>query len=308
MRTTVHNLTGTIFFAASIAAALSIGAAAPATAQELNCRVRIDMSSLQGTDEFSHVTQLKPLIEEYLNNRAWTNERFRPEERIRCDFEITMLSGSSAGRKTFNAQLTVGAFRPIYGTTQETNVAQIADGNWVFGFEPNSSLIYDPDRYDPLTSVLDFYAYLILGYDYDTFFPLGGTPYFERAQEIVFLAPQGGAGWTVGSENTRGTLVNQLLDQRLEPLRKAYFDYHFGCLDHFVQDPNEARESALKALNGIQSVIDEVSNQYAIDLFLATKNQEIVGVFEDSGQASVAYGILLDIDPSRSSIYDRLVR
>ncbi|MGD8415200.1 MAG: DUF4835 family protein, partial [Candidatus Latescibacterota bacterium] len=154
---------------------------APATGQELNCTVRIDNSALAGNDNYSHITQLKPLIEEYLNNRAWTNDRFRREERIRCDLEITMLSGSASGFKTFSAQLSVGAFRPIYGTTQETNVTQIADGNWVFGFEPNSSLVYDPDRFDPLTSVLDFYAYLMLGYDYDSFFPLGGTPHFEQA-------------------------------------------------------------------------------------------------------------------------------
>ncbi len=219
-----------------------------------------------------------------------------------------MLGGSSSGFDTFRAQLTIGSQRPIYGTTQMSNVTQIADGSWGFAYEPNSSLVYDPDRFNALTSVLDFYANLILGYDYDSFKPLGGTRFFQRAREIVFLAPSGGAGWTVGSDNSRGTLIQQLLDPRLEPVRLANFDYHFGGLDHFVSDPQKARQAVLNALRGIQVVLDEVSNQYVIDLFLATKNREVVGIFEGSNESSTAYGILLDIDPSRSSIYDRLVR
>ena len=304
MTNAIHNRFGRIFLILSLVASWTTLAGA----QELNCTVRVDMSALSGTDQFAHIPQLKPLIEEYLNNRAWTNDRYRSEERIKCDLEITMLAGSTTGFDNFSAQLSVGVSRPIFGTMQTTNVAQIADGNWRFAYEPNASLLYDPDRFNTLTSVLDFYAYVILGFDYDSFLPFVGTPHFERSREIVFLAPQGGAGWTVGSENTRGTLVNQLLDPRLGPLRQAYFDYHYRCLDHFVQDPPLARKAAIEALTAIQAVIQEVSNQYAIDLFLATKNQEIVGIFEDSSEASTAYGILLDIDPSRSSIYDRLVR
>ena len=297
------------FFSAIVVGVLSFcWDITPTQAQELNCTVRIDMSAISGTDQFAHVPQLKPLIEEYLNNRTWTNDRFRREERIRCDVEITMIAGTSAGFDRFSAQLTVGAHRPIYGTTATTNVTQIADGNWQFGYEPNASLVYDPDRFDALASVLDFYAHVIIGYDYDSFLPLGGTLHFEQARQIVFLAPAGGAGWTVGSEKTRGTLINELLDPRMTPVRQAFFDYHYRCLDHFVQDPSQSRKAALDALTGIQAVLDDVSNQYVIDLFLATKNQEIVGIFEQSSESSEAYGILLDIDPSRSSIYDRLVR
>ena len=303
MRNSIHNLLGRIFLILSLAGVWPVLTAA----QELDCTVRIDNTAIS-VEQFAHIPQLKPLIEEYLNNRAWTNDRFRREERIKCSIEITMLAGSSSGFDNFSAQLSVGAFRPIYGTTQTTNVAQIADGTWRFAYEPNASLVYDPDRFNTLTSVLDFYAYLILGYDYDSFLPFGGTPHFENAREIVFLAPQGGAGWTVGSENTRGTLITQLLDPRLGAVRQAYFDYHYRCLDHFVQDPTLARQAALDALVGIQATLNEVNNQYVIDLFLATKNQEIVGIFEDSGEASKAYGIMLDIDPSRSSIYDKLIQ
>lgn len=282
-------------------------ASEPLRAQEFACTVRVDKSAVSQSDQVQYVEELQPKIQEYLNLRAWTDDRFRREERIKCDFEITILGASTEGLNSFRAQLSIGIIRPIYGTLQTTVVTQIADGDWVFGFEPNQSLIHDPDRYDALTSVLDFYAYVMLGYDYDSFAPLAGTPYFERARKIANLAPTGGA-WAVGTERTRGTLIQQLLDPRLERVRRASFDYHYGCLDHFVTDPQAAREAGLRALQSIQEVLNEVSNQYVVDLFLATKNQELVGVFDDSIQSSDAYSILLNIDPSRSTIYDRLVQ
>lgn len=298
-----RNLIGLIVALAVIAFATT-----PTHGQELLCTVRVDRSAISQSDQVSYLEELRPKIQDYLNGRTWTTDRFRREERIQCDFEITIVGASTEGFNSFRAQLSIGVQRPIYGTTQTTVVTQIADGDWLFGFEPNQSLIHDPDRFDPLTSVLDFYAYLLLGYDYDSFAPLAGTVFFERARKIATLAPATGAGWTVGTERTRGTLIQQLLDPRLERVRLASFDYHYGCLDHFVTDPQGARDSGLKALRSLQEVLNEVSNQYVVDLFLATKNQELVGVFDDSIQSSDAYGILLDIDPSRSSIYDRLVQ
>ena len=298
-----HNLAP--FVALGIIVLLSSG---PAAAQELSCNVRVDVSAISQSDQVQYVEELKPKIQEYLNLRAWTNDRFRREERIKCEFEITILGASTEGLNSFRAQLSIGVLRPIYGTLQTTVTTQIADGDWVFGFEPNQSLIHDLDRFDALTSVLDFYAYVLIGYDYDSFAPLAGTPYFERARKIASLAPTGASGWAVGGERTRGALVQQLLDPRMERVRLAYFDYHYGCLDHFVTDPQAARDAGLKALKTLEEVLNEVSNQYIIDLFLATKNQELVGVFDDSIQSSDAYGILLHIDPSRSNIYDRLVQ
>ena len=303
MRAAIHNLPRALALAIIL---VSIGR--PGLAQELQCNVRIDRSAVSQSDQVQYVEELSPKIQEYLNGRAWTKDRYRREERIRCELEITILSASTEGFNSFRAQLSIGVQRPIYGTIQTTVVTQIADGDWVFGFEPNQSLIHDMDRFDGLTSVLDFYAFLLLGYDYDSFGPLAGTPYFEQARKIANLAPASGAGWTVGSERTRGTLIQQLLDPRLERVRLASFDYHYGCLDHFVTDPQSARDACLGALRKLQDVLSEVSNQYVVDLFLATKNQELVGVFDDSIQSSDAYGILLNIDPSRSSIYDRLVQ
>ncbi|MEM1270239.1 MAG: DUF4835 family protein [Bacteroidota bacterium] len=276
-------------------------------AQELQCEVTIDRSLLQGPD-FEHLQDLKDTLERYFNERSWTSDRFRPEERIECQFDLTFREANTSGVDLYTAQLTVGSGRPIYGSPTRTSMLQVADVDWQFVYEPNQAILFDPERFDPLASVLDFYAYLILGYDYDSFFNLGGTPYFERARRIAELAQaQSANGWSQVNERSRGALIAQLLDPRMQPVREAFFDYYHGGLDHFVTDPLAARRSALTALQAIEEVFNDVSNQYLVDLFFSTKYQELVNVFDDSPQASDAYGVLLGIDPSRSSSYDRLI-
>lgn len=287
---------------------LLLTAGVPAVAQELNCRVTIDISSLAGS-EFNHLSELKDQIERYLNDRTWTNDSYRQEERIDCSMQITFRDVSRGGVDVYTAQISVGSQRPIFGTPATTNVFQIVDTSWQFPYERNSSLIFDPERFNALTSVVDYYAYMVLGYDYDTFFELGGTPYFQRARRITELAQaEGGAGWSQVDNRGRAVLVTQLLDPRLEPVRKGYFAYHYGCLDHFIADTRKARQSGIQVLKAMEGVYNDISNQYVMDLFFSTKNQELVSVFDDSDLSAQAYGVLLNVDPSRSSIYDELIR
>jgi hypothetical protein len=138
---------------------------------------------------------------------------------------------------------------------------------------------------------------------------LGGTPYFEQAREIAERArSSGGAGWSeISGSQTRTDLITQLLDQRYEPLREAYFRYHLRGLDRFVQDTDEARQSILEVLQAIQTLYQQVSRSFAIDMFFAAKYQELAALFEGAAISSQAYGILSQIDPSHTSEYDRLV-
>lgn len=274
-------------------------------AQELKCTVRVDIRSLSGT-EYSYLRNLEQQISSYLNERNWTNDIFQDVERIECQMTINILEDK--GNDTYRAQLSLVSRRPIYGTTQQTTVLQLNDTEWQFKYTRNQPLIFDLNRFDPLTSVLDFYAYLILGYDYDTFDALGGTPYFEKARRIAELAQTSGqTGWLAGSnDKSRTAHVTQLLDPRLRPFRKALFDYHFGCLDHFVQNPDQARAKALEALKAIQKILQEMARPYVIDLFFSTKYQEIASIFEDASNRQQAYGLLLEIDPSHMNAYNRL--
>ena len=177
---------------------LSAVLTSPVAAQELDCRVQIDVSQISGAEsEYAFLDDLERKIQEYMNTRSWTDDQFLQFERISCSMQIVVLEAISISE--FRARLIVTTRRPIYGTSQSSLIMRVNDPEWRFEFSRGSSLNYDLDRYNSLTSVLDFYAYLMLGYDYDTFSALGGTPYFERARTVADQAREreirGGPLW-----------------------------------------------------------------------------------------------------------------
>jgi hypothetical protein len=287
--------------------AILVGSTATVTAQEFSCTVSINTSQISGTS-FTFLDEMDERIEAYLNETTWTEDRFRDVERINCNLRVVIQEAISQTR--FRAQLVVELRRPIYGTTQSTNTVRINDQTWQFDYAQGDPLIFDPERYHPLTSVLDFYAYVMLGYDYDTFAEMGGTPHFRRARRIAEIAQsQGGAGWSqVGTGRNRTELITQLLDSRFQPLREAYFNYHFGGLDHFTAQTEEARFAVLDALEKIQSAYEAQSRQYVFDLFFDTKYQELAAIFEQSTASGEAYQILSQVDPAHLSEYNALTQ
>lgn len=291
-----------------VALFLSALLVAPATGQELNCRVQLDDSQLSGAEsEFDFLDDLERKIQEYLNTRSWTDDRFLRHERISCSMQIVVLQSISISE--FEARLIVTSQRPIYGTSQSTVVVRINDPKWRFEFGRGSSLNYDPDRYDSLTSVLDFYAYMILGYDYDTFSPLGGTPYFELARTVADQAEgSGDPGWSsVSTQQNRVQLLSDLLDQRHEPLRRVYYQYHRKGLDQFVSETETARTEMMEVLKTLRKLNRRLSRSYAMNIFFSTKSQEFTAFFAGSDLASQAHSLLVQMDPSHSSEYGKLV-
>ena len=285
--------------------AFSVGLAS-AQAQEFNCTVSINTSQISGTS-YTFLEELDDRIEEYINKNKWTQDRFRDVERIECNMRIVIQEAISLTR--FQAQLVVELRRPIYGTTQSTVTVRINEPNWQFNYAQGDPLTFDTESYDPLTSVLDFYAYVMLGYDYDTFSEMGGTEHFRKARRIAEIAQsQGGTGWNqVGTDRSRSQLITQLLDTRFQPLRKAYFQYHYGGLDHFTAQTEEARLAVLDALAEIQKVYQAQSRQYVFDLFFDTKYQELAAVFEQSNVRNDAYALLSEVDPAHLTEYNALI-
>lgn len=275
-------------------------------AQELDCSVSVDYSQLSGSD-YDYLDELERRVEAYLNEHAWTDDRFRPVERIACNVQIILQEAVSLTE--FRGRLVVATLRPIHGTTQATPVVRLSDAQWQFEYGRGTPLVHNLNSYNALTSMLDYYAYLILGYDYDTFSARGGTAFFEQAREIADRArAAGGSGWSqFGGSRNRSELLTQLLDSRFRPLREAYFEYHFGGLDRFVEETEEARENVLELLNELNALSGDIARSHALDLFFAAKYQELPAVFEGSSLSAQAYGVLSDIDPSHLSEYNRLV-
>lgn len=275
-------------------------------AQEMRCSVSVNYNLLQGND-FNFLRDMQTTLEQYLNDRVWTEERFEKDERISCSFGLTFTKAQ--GIDKFEVTLDVTASRPIYQSATETTSLKIVDNAWAFSYVPNQAIVFDPNRFDPLASVLDYYAFLILGYDFDAFSELGGTPYFEKARRIVELAQtQGGAGWQYGgTERSRGVLIQEILDPRMRPLRQASYDYHFNGLDHFIQNPSSSRQRVLETLTQLEQLSQESTRKQTFEMFFTMKSQELVSIFENSPFSSRAYSILIKVDSGRANTYDRLM-
>jgi hypothetical protein len=273
----------------------------------LACQVQIDRSQLSGS-EYSFLDELERRAEEYMNTQSWTDDRFQSFEQVACSMQIVILEAVSLSE--FRARLIVTTRRPIHNTAQSTVVVRLNDPEWQFEYSRGSTLQYDLNQYNSLTSVLDFYAYVMLGYDYDTFSELGGTPHFETARRIADEAKgSGDPGWTtVSTDRNRRQLIDEVLAQRHQPLRRAYYRYHRKGLDRFVENPQQARTVVIEVVENLQELSQSVSASYPLDLFFATKYQELTAIFSDGDLGNRAYNLLTQIDPSHSSEYSKLVQ
>ena len=285
---------------------LALGPTA-AHAQEFQCDVTVDYRQLSGS-RYTYLDELEELVEEYINENTWTEDRYQVLERIRCTMQIVF--DQAVTLTSFRARLILTMERPIYGTTSSTTVLRVNDDQWQFEYAQGTPLIFEPERFHPFTSVLDYYVYLMLGYDYDSFSELGGTPHLRKAQRVVDLAQtQGGIGWSqVGDDRNRAALIRQILDPRFQALRTAYFTYHFGGLDHFVTETEQARRHVLDTLAALQGLYNEVSRQYVLDLFFDTKYQELVAIFLGSPLSQQAYALLNQVDTGHLTEYNRLIQ
>lgn len=278
-----------------------------ARAQEFNCSVTINYQNITGND-YTFLDELAQNIREYINDRRWTNDQYEIFERIECSFTIVISEAISLTQ--FRARIIVVSRRPVYGTVQKTTVAQFNDEDWLFQYNRGTPLFFQPDTFDPITSLIDFYAYVLLGYDYDSFDNLGGNPYFELARRVANVAQNTGAvGWrALSGDAGRGDLIQQIMDPRFRDLRVAYADYHLRALDRFVIDADAARRTVLDVIIRLEAVADEVQRAYYLDAFFTAKYREIAVIFKGSTIAAQAYDTLARLDPAHLSEYSTMLQ
>ena len=276
------------------------------TAQEINADVTVDRSQISSTS-LSYLDNLPQQIEEYINQFEWTNANFNENERIKMSLQINLLSVEDYN---FEAQIIVRSQRPIYNTTRNTVIFLFNDEEWNFEYTPNRTFLHDELQFDPLTSLLDFYVYTVLGYDSDTFEELGGTEYYQRAQNIVSLAQTTSAiGWSRSSnQRNRAQLLSNLLQTNFEPFRRALYQYHRQGTDQFLNNPKQARNQILSALGKIQQAQRQTSSDLLFDTFFNAKYREITSIFKDAEPQIrlEAYNLLSNIDQGHLSEYQKL--
>ncbi|MCP4458588.1 MAG: DUF4835 family protein [Cytophagales bacterium] len=277
--------------------------------QELNCKVLIDHRQITISDP-SIFDAMETDIAEFLNNRKWTNDDFQDDERINCNFLITVSSMPSIG--VFEATVQVLSSRPIYGTEYETVLLNFADRDWSFPYVQSKPMQFNENSFkDNLSSLLAYYAYIILGMDYDSFSELGGGEFFQEAFKIVNNALQSNyPGWQqLGSNRNRYWLVENLQNASLQPIRSAMYSYHRLGLDVFREEPDEARNVIAKALQNIQLANRARPRSILTISFMDAKATELANIYS-AGSPTVrkkAYNILTSIDPSKTDTFKPMI-
>jgi len=275
--------------------------------QEIQARVSLNKSQIQNPS-LDYLDDLVTLIENYINNLSWTEHTYEEHERIRMNLQIALIAESN---NVFEANIVITAERPIYNTLQLTPLLIINDSAWRFTYNRNQNITRDLFQYHDIASLIDYYVYLVLGFDYDTFSEMGGTPFFRQAQNILEIAQSAGAtGWTVGTGTRRNRhyLINGINSTSHEPFRKALYRYHRHGLDLFTQNPDRARSNIFGALEQIRESKRQTTDDYAFEIFFGSKSRELTAIFMDAEPARRldAYTLLSELDPGRLSEYDRL--
>jgi hypothetical protein len=280
----------------------------PTAAQEINADVQVNRNQVDGTS-LNYLDNFADELEDYINEYNWIQDNFQSEEDIDLKLQINLLEVSNDF--TFDANIIIRTMRPIYNTVRQTNVFLFNDENWTFNYTPNRSLVHDELRFDAIATLIDFYVYVTLGFDYDSFSPLGGSPYFSEAQNLVSLAQTTASiGWERSSRipRNRPQLIADLLNPNYQMLRRAIYTYHRKGLDLFLENPEQARQNVLKSLEMIQDAKRQTTSNLLYDTFFNAKYLEIVSVFEDAPnelQLEV-YDILSEIDPNHLTEYRKL--
>jgi hypothetical protein len=211
-----------------------------AVAQEFNCEVNINSRQISGT-AYDYVSELKNDLENYINGYRWTDDRYREQERIACGLQVVLTGVDD--NFNYTAEVVITLRRPIYNTNRQSLVLLINDNNWRFSYPQNEALIHDELQFDDLTSFIDFYAYILLGFDYDTFEELGGSQFYNEAQSVFELGQNSGTqGWgrSIGAQRNRFGLISDLMNPAYEDFRRALYLYHRQGLDPFTMNPESA--------------------------------------------------------------------
>lgn len=278
-------------------------------AQELNCNVLVNDERAQTSDR-QVFRDMEQAFTRFMNDRKWTSDNYLPDERIQCDLAITIESMPAIG--FYNATVQIQSSRPVYNTSYASLIFNFADRDWQFEYIESTPLDYGDNVFtSDLTSMLAFYAYVIIGLDQDTFEEFGGENQFKKALDIVNLAQQSDrSGWQAFQSNrNRYWLSENLTNQELRPIRKGLYTYHRLGMDLFESKPDESRALIVGVLKDIQKADRSLPNSILKISFFDAKKNELAKIFE-KGNPTVkkeAYNILLELDPSNTENYKSII-
>ncbi|MDB4161509.1 DUF4835 family protein [Bacteroidia bacterium] len=276
-------------------------------AQDLQCNVQVISDGIQASNK-EIFKDMENAISQFMNQRKWISDKVQTQEKINCNFVINITKFSI---DQFEAEVNITSSRPVYATTYNTPVFQHFDQDWFFSYAQFQALDYQENaNVMQLTTLLAFYANLLIGLDFDTFAPEGGQVYYNKALQLRNLA-QGSAGWNPsdgrGNRN-KYYIIDQLLNDRFKSLRSALYQYHMLGMDKFKDDNDLSRKAIYESLEKIRSIQEQLPNSVIFKIFLNTKRQELINIFQqaDPGMKNRAIDLLGKLDPSNLSSYEKI--
>lgn len=279
-------------------------------AQELNARVQVLAPTVSNIDK-RNVEVLQNNIREFLNNNKWTTESYAPQERIECNFVITITEWD--GNSTYKAEAQLQSSRPVYGTSYNSTLLNLSDKDFDFNYTEGQALDFSDQNFiSNISSLLGFYAYTIIGLDKDSFSNLGGTPYHKKALTVLNNAQTAGnKGWKASDGlRNRYWLNENLLNKGFEELRTFIYDYHYNGLDRLQDSAGRGVKKMIALLSGLKTMDKQKIGSIFPNFYFASKADEVVNVFSistgDPSDAVKAYNLLSQIDPANLNKYEAL--
>lgn len=286
-------------------AVLSIGPMAGA--QELNCEVEINSEKVQNANK-EVFTTLKQAIAEYLNTNKWTDAQFMTNEKIQCKLYLTISSYNSSTNKV-EGDLQIQSQRPVYNSSYTTTVINFKDTKIDFTYEENEPLVFsEQDWQSNLTGILNFYAYMIIALDFDTFSLRGGDPYYEKAAQVVRMAQSTGeSGWKAFEDiKNRSAVLSAYTDKATSGIREILYNYHRQGLDQMEMSVDKGRMAVTQCIETLKKVYDAAPMSVCLSMFKDAKLDELGNIYSKANmtEKQKVYELLYPLYPTETTRLD----
>jgi len=266
------------------------------TAQELKANITVVSNQVNSNVNQNVFRTLQTALNTFINTRKWTSDNFQPNEKIECNFLLNLQPTSDLN--VYDASLTIQAARPVFNTSYLSPIINYKDDNIKFKYVEFQQLEFNENRVagsdaliSNLTAIIAYYANMILAFDYDSFSPRAGDPYFQKAQNIVNNAPDGRgiSGWRAfdGTRN-RYWLVENMLNSRYTIMHDVYYNYYRLGMDKLYEDENAARLEVLNVLNLLSNFNNDNPNKMINQFFFQGKSTELIKIFSKAPQQDKA--------------------
>ncbi len=278
--------------------------------QELNCTVQMNSDQIEGTYK-SVFNTLQNSITDFMNNRRWTDMSFTNQERIECTLNFIVKKYEN---DVVSTEVTIQSRRPVYNSGYNSTLFNFRDTEVEFEYKEFDQLeLVENNFVSNLTAVLAYYAYIIIGYDMDSYSRLGGTPFFQAAENIVSGAQSSDySGWRAELANSKNryALVNNLMDEAFKKYRNYFYEYHRLGLDEMTVNVTNARARIAEGLPVVREANRARPTAIVITVFLDSKADELVNIFSGATQQEKdkAVEVLSDIAPTRSSQWQQIMK